>query len=114
MGAAEPVPLDGIQDWPVPTEITETTITFDIAGASMLEDYRIIGAGNTETAGELSQQVVQLQIEANHLANAGRGQRVISDMRKEILEEERKKHFWEKVGLYAGMLLLLASHAVGL
>ncbi len=106
---AEPVAL---VDWPSPVSETDTTVTFDLAGAIALRDFQIVSEGNYEIGSELSAQVTALKTERDALVAAGKGQRAISDLRLEILEEERRSHMIEKVGYWIAMGLLLVGVAV--
>lgn len=108
---AEPVPLDIVHDWPTPIEITETAVTFDLPGATMLELYHLKGAGNTEIAANLSDQVKELRTENKQLVIAGKGQRHTTDMLKDQLATQQRHHFWEKLGLYLGWGLTVIAAA---
>ncbi len=103
-------PLE-LVDWPAPIEITESTVTFDIAGAATLELYRLAGEGNTVIAGANADQVDDLRDAARHLIAAGMAQRQVADLRLQILEEERRRHAWEKLTMYGGMLLVIIGAA---
>ncbi len=105
---AEPVALGA---WPAPIEITETAVTFDLAGATALELYRVVGAGNTVIAGDLSTQVREQRTEIQQLLIAGKGQRRTTDMLKDQLATQQRHHAWEKAGLYGGMLLTIGACA---
>ena len=106
---AQPVDL---VDWPAPVDVTETHVTFDLDGAVDLELFREAAVGNQVIASELSAQVEDLRDEADALVQAGQAQRRVAELRKEILEEERKQHAWEKAGLYLGIVLLIATAGV--
>ena len=106
---AEPVELVA---WPAPVAETDTTVTFDLAGAVALRDFQIVSEGNYEIGSELSAQVTELKTERDALVAAGKGQRAVSDLRLEILEEERRSHMIEKVGYWIAMGLLLVGVAV--
>jgi hypothetical protein len=98
--------------WPAPVAETETTVTFDLAGAVALRQFQIASEGNYEIASELSAQVGDLKTERDALIEAGKGQRAVSELRREILEEERRSHMIEKVGYWVAMGLLLVGVAV--
>ncbi len=106
------MPLDAERDWPAPIDITEETVTFDVEGARMLEVYRVAGGGNTEIAEEHAGKIDDLQTAVKALVDAGKGQRLIADMRLEILEEERRHHFWERLAYYAGMVFVIIGAVV--
>ena len=104
--AQQPVRLP---EWPQETSETEDEVTFDLSGARALADYRIIGEGNTELAEEHAAQIDDLKDAVLSLVEGGRAQRRIADLRLEILEEERRHHFIEKMGLYALALFALGA-----
>jgi len=87
-------------------------VTFDISGARALEAYRIAGEGNTELAEEHAGQIDDLKDAAAILVETGQAQRRVADLRLEILQEERRHHFIEKITLYAGAILILGVSAL--
>jgi len=87
-------------------------VTFDLEGARRLETWRVIGSGNTEIAAAHADQVDDLRDAARSLVEAGQAQRTVAEMRREILEEERRAHAIEKIGYWSAMLLLLVGVAV--
>lgn len=95
-----------LNDFPLPTEFTEDSVTFDLAGAQELEAYRVAAEANTVIATEHAGQIDDLKEAAEHLVAAGQAQRKVADLRKEILEEERKHWFWEKTAYWAGFLII--------
>jgi hypothetical protein len=98
--------------WPEPIEFNQDTVTFDLEGARALEAYRVTGAGNTEIAAAHADQVDELRTAATYLLEAGQAQRKVADLRREILEEERRAHTYEKIGLWAMLVLVIAGAAV--
>jgi len=107
--ATQPVALP---EWPQPTDFTEGTVTFDLAGAHVLEVWRVAALGNTEIAAAHADQVDDLRDAARSLVEAGKAQRKVAELRREILEEERRAHLWEKTGLWAMLVLVIAGAAV--
>jgi len=101
-----------LPDWPQPVGFTEDSVTFDLEGARRLETWRVIGSGNTEIAAAHADQVDDLRDAARSLVEAGQAQRTVAEMRREILEEERRAHAIEKIGYWSAMLLLLVGVAV--
>lgn len=87
-------------------------MTFDLSGARALESYRVAGEGNTELAEEHAAQIDDLKDAAATLVETGQAQRRVADLRLEILQEERRHHFIEKITLYMGALLLLGAAAL--
>lgn len=107
--ATQPVALP---EWPQPIDFTENTVTFDLDGAHRLESWRVAGTGNTEIAAANADQVDDLRDAARSLIAAGKAQRRVAELRREILEEERRAHLYEKVGLWAMLVLVIAGAAV--
>jgi hypothetical protein len=101
-----------LPDWPQPIDFTEGTVTFDLEGAGRLESWRVIALGNTEIAAAHADQVDDLRDAAGSLVEAGKAQRTVADLRLEILEEERRAHTVEKIGLWAMVVLVIAGAAV--
>lgn len=87
-------------------------MTFDLSGARALEAYRVVGEGNTELAEEHAAQIDDLKTAAAALVETGQAQRRVADLRLEILQEERRHHFIEKISLYALALLGLGVAAL--
>jgi len=92
-------PLD-CGTFPVPDATTEVDATYDIAGLNDLNAYRKCSEANEGIAGEHAKQVDQLKIVRKNLTEAGRAQRNIAAMKQEMLDDERKRNFFEKIGLY--------------
>ncbi len=101
-----------LPEWPQETSFTEDEVSFDLSGARALEAYRIAGEGNTELAEEHAAQIDDLKDAAQILVETGKAQRRVAELRKEILEEERRHHAIEKLGYYMGMLLVIAGAAI--
>lgn len=94
--------------FPYPTVVLDTdgdgeldTIQYDEAGQNDLEAYRVCAEANGLIVDEHALQIGQLKRSRTALVDAGRAQRNIADMRQEMLEDERKHHFWQSLGLYA-------------
>ena len=98
--------------WPEPIEITETEVTFDLDGAIALERYRVAGEGNTEIAAAHARQIDAMRDTTRHLIEAGQAQWRVAELRRTILEEERRAWLIEKFSLYAGIGLLLVGIAL--
>ena len=101
-----------LPEWPQETSSTDHTVTFDLVGARAISAYIATAEGNTVIAAEHAAQIDALNKAAAALIEAGRTQRKIADLRLEILQEERRHNAIEKVGLYAGMLLVILGAAV--
>jgi hypothetical protein len=90
--------------FPAPTGTTGTEIAYDQAGVNDLEAYRVCSEANQANVDEHAAQIKQLKLARKGLTEAGQAQRNIADMRAEMLEDERKRNFFEKIGLYAVIL----------
>lgn len=99
-------------DWPEPAEVTDDRVSFDLAGATALLKFQTIAEGNTAIAKAHAAQIVELQKALAGLLEAGMAQRRVADLRLEILQEERRQHAIEKVGLYALMIAALGVAAL--
>ena len=97
--SAAVTPLD-CGSFPLPTESYPTHVVYDKASLNDLNAYRQCSEANEGIAGEHANQVDQLKIVRKNLTEAGRAQRNIADMKQEMLDDERKRNFFEKIGLY--------------
>ncbi len=93
-------PLD-CGSFPLPTEITETHVLYDKAGLNDLNAYRLCSEDNEAIVTEHALQIGQLKIARKGLVEAGQAQRRISDMREQMLADERRHNFFQSIGLYA-------------
>lgn len=75
-------------------------IVYDLAGVNALEAYRVCSEANQDIANEHAAQVDQLKIVRQALTEAGQAQRNVAQMRQEMLEEERRHHFWQSLGYW--------------
>ena len=103
-------------DRPLPDKIRgegeDQVWVYDSTGVERLETYVVIAEGNETLADEHAGRIDDLQDSVGHLVKAGKAQRRIADMRLEIIEEERRHHFWERLGYYAGMAFVILGAAV--
>jgi len=118
-----PNPWDGIETsttavqpselarWPEPTSFGEDAVTFDLAGAKALTEFKVAAEANTVIAAENAAQVDQLNVAVTNLAQAGAAQKRLTDMSNEILKEERTRHMYERI-TYWGLLILFGAAAV--
>ena len=86
--------------FPVPTGATDAEIMYDKAGTNDLEVYRVCSEANEGIAAEHAAQIGQLKLARKGLTEAGQAQRRVSDLKGEILQEERQHMFWERIGLW--------------
>jgi len=86
--------------FPAPAGATNEQITYDQAGTNDLEQYRVCSEANEVIAAEHAAQIGQLKLARKGLTEAGQAQRRVSDLKGEILQEERQHMFWERIGLW--------------
>jgi len=92
--------------FPLPSDVIGESIVYDNAAMNDLEAYRACSEANKGIAAEHAQQIDQLRIATRGLVEAGKAQRNIADMRQQMLEDERKRNFFEKIGLYIVVIAL--------
>ena len=81
---------------PRPDEVIGQSILYTTANS--LEAYRLCNEDNAAIVTEHALQIGQLKISRKGLVEAGAGQRRITDMYKQMLEEERRSHLISTVG----------------
>ncbi len=84
--------------FPMPSEAFEAYVVYDVTGLNALEAYRACSEANEANVDEHSAQISQLKLARKGLVEAGQAQYNISLMLKEMMEEERKNNFWQKLG----------------
>ena len=92
-------PLD-CGTFPFPSETYPTHVVYDKSGLNDLDAYRTCSEANEGIAIEHALQIHQLKLARKGLTEAGQAQRRIADMKQEMLDDERKHNFFEKIGLY--------------
>ncbi len=86
--------------FPTPSEATGDFIVYDEAGVNALEAYRICSEANLGNVDEHAAQIMQLKIARQGLTEAGQAQWNIAEMRQQMLEDERRHHFWQSLGYW--------------
>lgn len=86
--------------FPAPIQATDAQMTYDLVGVNALEAYRVCAEANEGNVDEHAAQILQLKIARRGLTEAGQAQRNIANMRAEMLEDERKHHFWQSLGYW--------------
>lgn len=92
-------PLD-CSEWPLPVDFTDTSLAFDLDGARLLDAYRACAEANAVIASENAKALDKTNEAVRDLVDAGQAQRRIAEMRAEMLDDERKHHFWQSIGYY--------------
>ena len=87
--------------FPMPSEVVGDSLVYDNVGANDLEAYRSCSEANSAIVTEHALQIGQLKRARRALVSAGVSQRNIAEMRQTMLDDERKRNFFEKIGLYA-------------
>ena len=90
---------------PKPTIVGETVV-LDASQAAQIREYGIIARTNTTMAEEYSKSINERKRANTALVEAGQAQRVQSEMRLEMLKDERQHNFWTNMGLYVVILAL--------
>ena len=113
-GAATPA-LD-CGPFPFPTEFRDTTndgeydtAIYDEAGVNALESYRLCAEANEGNVDEHAAQILQLKVARAGLVQSGKSQRNLTDMAHQMLDEERKHHFWQSLGYW---ILIIGAIAI--
>jgi len=92
-------PLD-CGSFPMPADYLGDGIAYDLAGVNALEAYRTCSEANETIAAAHAEQIGELRTATAALVEAGKSQRNIADMRAEMLEDERRHHFWQSIGYW--------------
>ena len=92
--------------WPIPDTFDEFGATYTIEQLRLLDIYREAADANYRIAQQHAAQIDALNEAVGSLVDAGKGQRVVADMRRQMLEEERRHNAFEKVGLWILVLAL--------
>ncbi len=101
-------PLD-CGSFPFPSDFNDEQVVYDQSGVNELEAYRLCSEANETIANENANTVDQLKVARKGLVEAGQAQENIANMRQEMLEDERRHNFFEKIGLYVVIIGLGAS-----
>lgn len=94
------VPSEAIET-PLPCDELPAPIALDDIGKGRIEAMRECAMANYDIASEHIIQIEEMREAAINLIDAGQHQRRIAEMKQEMLEDERKRNFFEKIGLYA-------------
>jgi len=86
--------------FPLPSGATNDEIRYDEAGVNALDSYRLCSETNEANVDEHAAQIGQLKIVRKGLTEAGQAQRRIADMKQQMLEDERRHHFWQSLGYW--------------
>lgn len=89
---------------------TDDTVTFDLDGAQELDAFKTAAEANTVIAAENAAALDHTNDAVGALVEAGQAQRAIADMRAEMLADERRHNFFEKIGLWVLVIGLGATH----
>ena len=103
-------PWDSVE---IPSEVIETPlpcyelpepVVLDDIGQGRIDAMRECAMANYDIASEHIVQIESMRDATRDLVDAGQHQRRIAEMKQEMLNDERKSNFFEKIGLYAVIL----------
>jgi len=109
---AQTNPWDSIE---IPSEAIETPlpcyelpepVALDEIGRGRIDAMRECAMANYDIASEHIVQIESMRDATRDLVDAGKHQRRIAEMKQEMLDDERKSNFFEKIGLYAVILAM--------
>lgn len=81
----------------------------DAIGKGRIAAMRECAMANYDIASEHVIQIKEMRIATGHLVEAGQAQRRIAEMKQQMLDDERRHHFWQSLGywvLIAGAIAL--------
>ena len=79
-------------------------MVLDDIGQGRIDAMRECAMANYDIASEHIVQIESMRDATRDLVDAGQHQRRIAEMKQEMLNDERKSNFFEKIGLYAVIL----------
>ena len=92
---------------PLPDEVVGQSIIY--SSAQNLEEYRVCSEANEAIATSHALQIYQLKVARKALTEAGDAQQNISEMRLQMLEDERRHNLWTSVGYWVVIIALGVS-----
>ena len=99
---------DRLPDRPIPV-VHPDGFLYDREGLQALDEYFTLAEAAEDIAHLNADEIDQLKRASKALIEAGQAQRRQTEITKDILEDERRHHAWEKAGLYVIMLLGLGA-----
>ena len=99
---ATPIPLPAL---PAPVVVGDR-LELDAEQAAQIRDFAIIARANTEMAAEYARAIDDRKVANTALIEAGKAQRMQSEMRREMLEDERKHNLWNNLLLYGVIIVM--------
>jgi len=99
------VPSEAIET-PLPCDELPEPIALDDIGKGRILAMRECAMANYDITIEHITQIEEMRDAAESLIVAGKHQRRIAEMKQEMLDDERKRNFFEKIGLYALILVM--------
>lgn len=97
------IPSEAIET-PLPCDELPAPVVLDEIGQGRIEAMRECAMANYDIASEHIVQIESMRDATQSLVEAGQHQRRIAEMKQEMLDDERKSNFFEKIGLYAIIL----------
>ena len=102
---------DPLPDRPIPL-IRDGGLLFTGDQIRALEEYFILAESAEDIAHANADQIDELRKAAAALVDAGEAQFKVAAIRRQIIEEERRQHTFEKVGLYGIILAVIGVAAL--
>ena len=94
------IPAEAVEA-PLPCSELPAPEAFDEIGKGRIAALSACAQANYDIAAEHVAQIEDMRRAAQNLLDGAQHQRRIADMKQEMLQEERRHHFYEKIGLYA-------------
>lgn len=93
-------------EWPLPVDFDEVRSTFDLEGMRLLDAYKTCSETNYDIAMFHVEQLEDMRDASQNLLEAGQHQRALTELTQEILEEERRHWFFERMAYWAGFIII--------
>ncbi len=102
------IPSEAIET-PLPCDELPAPLALDEIGKGRIDAMRVCAMANYDIASEHVTQIEEMRDATQNLVEAGQHQRRIAEMFKQMMEEGRRTHFWQRLGwllLFGGSLAL--------
>ena len=102
------VPTEAIEA-PLPCAELPKPTSFDEIGQGRIQAMRDCAEANYAIASEHVIQIENMRQSVQHLTDAGQAQYRISQMRQEMLEDERRHNAWSSIGYWVVIIAMGVS-----
>ena len=96
-----------LPELPSPASSSETHVTFTADDFARLASYAVTAGGNYDAALANAEALERQSAAYNSLIEAGKLQRQLTQVRQEMLEQERRDHFVDNLW-HRGIIVLIA------